>query len=169
MVIWSHFIRFSSSCFLSSISSFLSRFHQETSLLHTNRLRMDTITVCFYYWERRLKKHWWKWPDWNCINFSRAAPSFVPSQHCLNCDPMYEIEERVVVSTPIHDRRGRGRKSSKVWIVWGSSLFDSIKITRTIRNTNDRELTSFLKQGLMTHSIHWMVWVSCVCHTPVSR
>lgn len=50
--------------------------------------------------------------DFPWIESRRAAPTFVPSQHCLNCDPMYEIEERVLVSTPIHDRR-RSRRTSK--------------------------------------------------------
>ncbi|GMT18718.1 hypothetical protein PFISCL1PPCAC_10015, partial [Pristionchus fissidentatus] len=51
--------------------------------------------------------------DFAWIHARRAAPTFVPSQHCLNCDPVYEIEERVVVSTPIHDRRRTTRNNSK--------------------------------------------------------
>lgn len=107
--------------------------------------------VCIYYWVSRMIDAMMKCNQLEFVLSSRAAPTFVPSQHCLNCDPMYEIEERVVVSTPIHDRRGRGRKSSKVW---GTSHFDNIKITRTIRNKSDRELTSSPKQKSMIHSIH---------------
>ncbi|PAV86018.1 hypothetical protein WR25_26505 isoform D [Diploscapter pachys] len=44
------------------------------------------------------------------INFEavlhlKTAPVFVPCKEGLNCDPMHEIEERILVSTPIHKRR----------------------------------------------------------------
>ena len=47
----------------------------------------------------------------------RAAPTFVPSAQGLNCDPLHEIEERVLVSTPIHNRR-RASKTSKVRVAF---------------------------------------------------
>ena len=39
------------------------------------------------------------------LNFRKTAPVFVPCKEGLNCDPMHEIEERILVSTPIHKRR----------------------------------------------------------------
>ncbi|KJH53114.1 kinase domain protein [Dictyocaulus viviparus] len=43
--------------------------------------------------------------DFSHVLARRAAPVFVPCKEGLNCDPMYELEERILVSTPIHRRR----------------------------------------------------------------
>ncbi|KAJ1366879.1 hypothetical protein KIN20_027661 [Parelaphostrongylus tenuis] len=43
--------------------------------------------------------------DFSTVLARRAAPVFVPCKEGFNCDPMYELEERIVVSTPIHRRR----------------------------------------------------------------
>ncbi|CAJ0600267.1 unnamed protein product [Cylicocyclus nassatus] len=43
--------------------------------------------------------------DFASVLARRAAPVFVPCNEGLNCDPMYELEERIIASTPIHRRR----------------------------------------------------------------
>uniref|UniRef100_A0A1I7XTE2 Protein kinase domain-containing protein n=1 Tax=Heterorhabditis bacteriophora TaxID=37862 RepID=A0A1I7XTE2_HETBA len=53
--------------------------------------------------------------DFAWVLARKAAPVFVPCNEGLNCDPMHEIEERILVSTPIHRRRnnpGRGGPES---------------------------------------------------------
>ncbi|CAJ0943104.1 unnamed protein product, partial [Mesorhabditis belari] len=53
--------------------------------------------------------------DFAWVFSRRAAPVFVPCKEGLNCDPMYELEERIVESTPIHRRRnGRQRTLDSV-------------------------------------------------------
>lgn len=54
--------------------------------------------------------------DFDWVYARKAAPVFVPCKDGLNCDPMYELEERILVSTPIHRRRhnfAAGRSSSE--------------------------------------------------------
>ncbi|CAJ0578656.1 unnamed protein product, partial [Mesorhabditis spiculigera] len=43
----------------------------------------------------------------------KAAPVFVPCKEGLNCDPMHELEERIVESTPIHRRRNGRQRGCK--------------------------------------------------------
>ncbi|CAD6185613.1 unnamed protein product [Caenorhabditis auriculariae] len=53
--------------------------------------------------------------DFSSVFNRLPAPVFVPCKEGLNCDPMYELEERILVSTPIHRRRGNtatGRRQS---------------------------------------------------------
>ncbi|CAI4230430.1 unnamed protein product [Auanema sp. JU1783] len=49
--------------------------------------------------------------DFEWVLARRAAPVFVPCKEGLNCDPMHEIEERIIVSTPIHRRRNDRRNN----------------------------------------------------------
>ena len=39
--------------------------------------------------------------------FSRSAPLFIPKGDKLNCDPTYELEERIVESSPLHRHHQR--------------------------------------------------------------
>ncbi|KAK6022264.1 kinase domain protein, partial [Ostertagia ostertagi] len=48
--------------------------------------------------------------DFSAVLAKRAAPVFVPCKEGFNCDPMYELEERIIVSTPIHRRRQNKRR-----------------------------------------------------------
>uniref|UniRef100_A0A8R1DK04 Protein kinase domain-containing protein n=2 Tax=Caenorhabditis japonica TaxID=281687 RepID=A0A8R1DK04_CAEJA len=50
--------------------------------------------------------------DFNSVYNRKPAPVFIPCKEGLNCDPMYELEERILVSTPIHRRRNTNHNSS---------------------------------------------------------
>lgn len=51
--------------------------------------------------------------DFSTVLAKRAAPVFVPCQEGFNCDPMYELEERIIVSTPIHRRRQNKKREDE--------------------------------------------------------
>ncbi|CAP21533.1 Protein CBG25088, partial [Caenorhabditis briggsae] len=50
--------------------------------------------------------------DFKSVFERKPAPVFIPCKEGLNCDPMYELEERILVSTPIHRRRTNHNNSS---------------------------------------------------------
>jgi len=50
--------------------------------------------------------------DFDSVLARRISPIFVPKQNKLNCDPSYELEERIVESSPLHKhyRRKQNKK-----------------------------------------------------------
>lgn len=46
------------------------------------------------------------------MRFRKSAPVFLPKNDKLNCDPTYELEERIVESSPLnrHHRRHAHRR-----------------------------------------------------------
>lgn len=45
--------------------------------------------------------------------FRRMSPIFVPKQNKLNCDPTFELEERIVESSPLHKHYRRKQHNKK--------------------------------------------------------
>ncbi|CAB3403193.1 unnamed protein product [Caenorhabditis bovis] len=50
--------------------------------------------------------------DFTSVFNKKPSPVFIPCKEGLNCDPMYELEERILVSTPIHRRRAQNYSRS---------------------------------------------------------